>query len=127
MNLILAKTKMCADKAGLALGLGFERVAYNRESKIVFTTPTTLEDEKSKSNVTSQLNKKKPTPQLTKKKPAPQPKRASQSQMRAPVREPRVTGSRVTKRRYHFTYFQREGHLVGFCFRRGKDERREWK
>ena len=29
MNLILAKTNMCADKASLALGLGFERVAYS--------------------------------------------------------------------------------------------------
>ena len=28
MNLILTKTKICADKAGLALGLGFERVVY---------------------------------------------------------------------------------------------------
>ena len=103
INLILAKTKMCANKAGLDLGLGFKRVAYSGESNIVFTTPTTLEAEKSKINTTPQPIKK-PIPQPTKKKPAPQPKKASQSQMRAPVREPRVIGSRVPERCYHCTY-----------------------
>jgi hypothetical protein len=116
---------MCADKTGLALGLGFERVAYNGESKTVFTTPTTLDAEKFKINTTPQPIKK-PIPQPTKKKPAPQPKRAPQPKMREPVREPRVTDNRVPERRYHCTYCQREGHLVGFCFRRRRDERREW-
>lgn len=110
MNLILAKTKMCADKAGLALGLGFERVAYNGESKTVFTTPTTLDAEKSKINTTPQPIKK----------PTPQPK------MREFVRKPRVTDNRVPERRYHCTYCQRDGHLVGFCFRRRRDERCGW-
>ena len=58
MNLILAKIMMCADK----VGLGFERVAYNEVGKTVFTSPTTLEAEKSKINSTLQPTKKKPTP-----------------------------------------------------------------
>ena len=68
MNLILAKTKMCADKAGLALGLGFERVPYTSSGKTVFTTPTTLESEKAKVDATPQPIKK----------PLPQPQRRSQ-------------------------------------------------
>ena len=82
MNFILAKTKMCADKAGLALGLGFERVSYNGKSKTVFTTPTTLEAEKSKIDVTPQPIKKH-IPQPIKKKPAPRAKRSPQPKMRA--------------------------------------------
>ena len=64
---------MCADKAGLALGLCFEKVTYSGESKPVFTTSTTLEAVKSKINITTQsINKLVPQP--IKKKPAPQSK-----------------------------------------------------
>ena len=125
MNLILAKTKMCADKAGLALRLGFERVAHTSSGKTIFTAPTTLEFERAKADATPRPIKK-PLPQPTKKKPTPQPKTAPQPKMRESVRVPRVTGSRVPERCYHCTYCQREGHLVGFFFRHRKDERHEW-
>ena len=126
MNLILPKTKMCTDKVGLALGLCFECVAYNGDGKTVFTTPSTLEIEKSKINTPPQPTKKKPAAQLLKKKPTPQPKRATQPKMKVPLREPRVMDNPNLERCYQFTNFHRKGYLVRFCFRRRRDEWHEW-
>ncbi|KAG8100912.1 hypothetical protein GUJ93_ZPchr0160g6435 [Zizania palustris] len=120
MDLFLAKTKMCADRVGLALGMGFERTTPDTLSKIVFTPPTTLEKERAQLDTDQKA--KNPT-QPTKKAlraldepPQPKPKKT--------VRFAPETHTHTPKKMYHCSYCHRVGHLVGFCFRRIRDERR---